>query len=213
MSGDARLAAIFHAAAHGRYPPFDGAIEVLPRATGAVGAVVAFTGHHVVAADVSPAWVAAHCPLDDLSAPMGPAFLQALGAEIGATPGAHDLELCALGRNGAPPVELTPLDEPPDHPRIQRSLRYRPDTRVYRTLDGSGLLAMGHGLAGRWEAAFEVLPEVRGRGLGRALARTALHLIEPGEPLFMQVAVGNVASLRAILAAGLIPVGAEVLFI
>jgi hypothetical protein len=28
----------------------------------------------------------------------------------------------------------------------------------------------------------------------------------------MQVAIGNVASLRAVLAAGLVPVGAEVLF-
>lgn len=212
MSGDARLAAIFDAAVRGQFPPFDGAIEVVPRATGAVGAVVAFSGHHVVAADVSPGWVAAHCPSDDLSAPIGPAFLQALGEKLGATPGAHDLELCAFGRNGEPSVELEPLPEPPDHPRIQRSLRYRPDTRVYRTPDGSGLLAIGHGLAGRREAAFEVMPEARGRGLGRALAGAALHLIEPGEPLFMQVAIGNIASLRAVLAAGLVPVGAEVLF-
>jgi GNAT superfamily N-acetyltransferase len=212
MGGDARLAAIFDAAARGEFPPFDEVIEVVPRATGAIGAVVAFTGHHVVAADVSPAWVAAHCPLDDLSAPMGPAFLQALGEEIGATPGAHDVELCAWGRDGEPPVALEPVARPPDHPRIQRSLRYRPDTRVYRTGDGFGLLALGHGLAGRWEAAFEVMPQARGRGLGRALARTALHLVGPGEPLFMQVAIGNVASLRAVLAAGLVPVGAEVLF-
>jgi GNAT superfamily N-acetyltransferase len=74
------------------------------------------------------------------------------------------------------------------------------------------VLVIGRGLAGRWEAAFEVAPEARGQGLGRALAAAALHLIEPGQPLFVQVAVGNVASLRAVLAAGFTPVGAEVLF-
>jgi len=33
-----------------------------------------------------------------------------------------------------------------------------------------------------------------------------------GEPLFAQVAPGNAASLRAFLAAGFVPIGAEVLF-
>jgi GNAT superfamily N-acetyltransferase len=143
---------------------------------------------------------------------MAPPLLQALACQIQARAGAHDLLLCALGREGTPPLDLYLVDDASDHPRIQRSRRYRPDTRAHRTADGAGLLAVGCGLAGRWEAAFEVRPEVRGRGLGRALAAAALHLVEPGQPLFMQVAAGNAASLRAVLAAGLAPIGAEVLF-
>ncbi len=210
MSGDEHLAAIFDAAGHGSFPPFDAAIEVIPRVTGAVGAVVAFSGHHVVAADLQPEWVAARCPPDDLSAPMSPAFLDVLGKKLNAQPGAHDLLLCGLGRPGEPQLDLQPVWET-DHPRIRRSLRYRPDTRAHRTHDGAGLLILGRGLAGRREAAFEVMPEARGRGLGRALAAAALCMTDAGQPLFMQVAVGNVASLRAVLAAGLVPIGAEVL--
>lgn len=211
MRGDAHLAAILDAAGRGRFPPFDAGIEVIPRATGAVVAVVAFSGHHVIAADVEPEWVAARCPADDLSAPMSPAFLEALGKKLGAQPGAHDLLLSGLGRGETPSLLLRSV-EAAAHPRVRRSMRYRPDTRAYRTGDGAGLLILGRGLAGRREAAFEVRPEARGRGLGRALAGAALCMTEPGEPLFMQVAIGNVASLRAVLAAGLVPVGAEVLF-
>jgi GNAT superfamily N-acetyltransferase len=212
VTGEAHLSRIFDIVGHGGFVPFDAEIEVIPRVTGAIGAVIAFSGHHVLAADVDPEWVAAHCPHGDLSAPLGPPFLQALSQRLDAAAGAHDLLLAAPGRTGAPELELEPVDETIDHPRIRRSLRYRPDTRAYRTPDGAGLLAVGRGLAGRWEAAFEVAPEARGRGLGRALAGAALYLIEPDRPLFMQVAVGNIASLRAVLAAGLIPVGAEVLF-
>ena len=38
-------------------------------------------------------------------------------------------------------------------------------------------------------------------------------LVTRGERVFMQVAPGNVASLRAVLAAGFHPIGAEVLFL
>lgn len=212
MRGDTHLAAILDAAGRGSFPPFDAAIEVIPGVTGAVGAVVAFSGHHVVAADIEPGWVAARCPPDDLSAPMSPSFLEALGKQLGANSGAHDLLLSGLGRGEESALPLQAVDDA-DHPRVRRSRRYRPDTHTYRTADGAGLLILGHGLAGRREAAFEVMPEARGRGLGRALAGAALCMTEPGEPLFMQVAVGNVASLRAVLAAGLVPIGAEVLFI
>jgi GNAT superfamily N-acetyltransferase len=212
MSGDDHLAHVFDVVGHGGFLPFDAAIEVIPRVTGAVGAVEAFSGHHIIAADVDPAWVASHCPPDDLSAPMGPSFLEALAGQIGATPGAHDLLLAALGRTGPPSLAVQSLPDAADHPRVRRSLRYRRDMRVYGSEGADGLLVVGRGLAGRWEAAFEVAPEARGQGLGRALAAAALHLIEPDQPLFMQVAVGNAASLRAVLAAGFTPVGAEVLF-
>ncbi|MFG1694953.1 GNAT family N-acetyltransferase [Nonomuraea sp. NPDC049309] len=73
----------------------------------------------------------------------------------------------------------------------------------------AGLLAVGRGVGGRWEVAIEVEPDHRGRGLGRLLATAARHLA-PG-PLWAQVAPGNAASVRAFIAAGYAPVGAEVL--
>ena len=45
------------------------------------------------------------------------------------------------------------------------------------------------------------------------LAAAARGLVPAGEHLFAQVAPGNVASLRAFLAAGYRPIGAEVLFL
>jgi GNAT superfamily N-acetyltransferase len=69
------------------------------------------------------------------------------------------------------------------------------------------------GLGGRREVAFEVAPARRNRGLGRLLVTAARHLTPPGEVLFAQVAPGNAASLRAVPAAGLRPIGAQVLFL
>jgi hypothetical protein len=53
------LAALFAGVAQGIYPPVDGVTEAAPRAAGALAAVLSFTGHSIVAADVDPAWVAA----------------------------------------------------------------------------------------------------------------------------------------------------------
>jgi hypothetical protein len=59
----------------------------------------------------------------------------------------------------------------------------------------------------------EVEPSTRGRGLGRSLAAAARSLAPPEEPLFAQVTPGNTSSLRAFLAAGYVPIAAEVLFL
>jgi RimJ/RimL family protein N-acetyltransferase len=47
--------------------------------------------------------------------------------------------------------------------------------------------------------------------VGRAAIAAARHLVPGGEPLWAQIAPGNAASVRAFLAAGFRPVGAEVL--
>ena len=74
------------------------------------------------------------------------------------------------------------------------------------------MLLIGRGLAGRWEMAFEVDGDARGRGLGRGLAVAAPTLIPEGEYLFAQASPGNAASVRAVLSAGYSPIGSEVLF-
>jgi GNAT superfamily N-acetyltransferase len=209
----ARLSALLREVAAGRPPAPDGAIDVLPQPDGPVAAVLSFTAHHVVAADVDPEWVHARLDGAGLSAPMGPRFLAALCDVLGREPDSIDLVLVATGDGRPPALPLVPGDPDPDHPRAARADRYRTGVRAWRTPGGEGLLLVGRGLAGRWEAAFEVDPAARGRGLGRALAAAAVGLVPAGEPVWVQVAPGNVASVRAVLAAGpFTPVGGEILF-
>ncbi|MFN8016987.1 MAG: hypothetical protein U0P45_02560 [Acidimicrobiales bacterium] len=206
------VAALVAAVAAGEVPPVDGRVRVLAP-TGRLSAVLAFTGHHVVVADVDPAWVHERLPEGDMAAPMAAPFLDALGARIGRRYDNLDLVLVAPGLAGPPSLPLVEVDPDVDHPRAARARRYRDDVRAWEHDGGRGLLVVGRGLGGRWEAAFEVGPAARGAGLGRALATAARHLVPEGEALFVQVSPGNAASLRAVLGAGgFRPVGGEALF-
>lgn len=197
----------------GRPPPVDGGVTVVPQPPGPVAGVLAFCGHHVVAADVDPDWVRARLPDGDLSAPVSAVFLEALSVEIDRTYDNLDMVLVAPHAPGPPPLDLVEQQPDPDHPRVARSLQFRSDARTWTTPDDAGLLVVARGLAGRWEAAFEVDGAAQGHGLGRALVTAARHLVPAGEVVYVQVAPGNVASLRAVLAAGAFtPIGAEVMF-
>jgi hypothetical protein len=207
------LSALFANLAHGVFSPADGVTEAMPRAAGAGAAVLAFTGHCVVVADVDPAWVATMCPPWRLSAAYAPTFLTALGKRTGGRPQALDVLLGAPAEDGSPELALSPTHDLDAHPRVARSYRMRTNVSVYQTEDGAGLLTLGRGLAGRWEAGFEVAEGARNCGLGRGLAAAARHLIPPDEYLFLQVSPGNAASLRVILAAGFVPLGSELLFV
>jgi GNAT superfamily N-acetyltransferase len=129
---------------------------------------------------------------------------------VGAEPGVLDSVLVAPAPPADVAVELVPAEV--DHPRVRRALAHRTDVRVWSTPDGRALLTLGRGVAGRWETSMEVDPAARGRGLGTAMAAAAPALVPDGGPLWAQVAPANTASLRAFLAAGWRPVGAEVLF-
>jgi len=170
--------------------------------------VAAFPAHFVVAADVDRPWVDSQIPQVDFGAPLGPPFLRALEQRLDLAAGTIDAVLLADPLPGEPPLDLTLVSDS-DHPRVRRARRYRTDVRVWTT--ASGVLILGRGLAGRWEAAVEVHEKSRNRGHGRALASAARHLVPDGRPVWGQVAPGNAASLRAFLAAGYTPVGAEVL--
>jgi GNAT superfamily N-acetyltransferase len=185
-------------------------VTVLPAPLGARAVVVGGSAWHVVAADVDPAWVSAAVAHDPIAAPLGARFLAALADRLGAEPGSLDAVLVAPPAPAAPGLELVPAEV--DHPRVRRALEHRADVRVWSTPDGAGVLILGRGVAGRWEVSVEVGPSARGRGLGTALVSAAPALLPDGEPLWAQVATANTASLRAFLAAGYRPVGAEVLF-
>lgn len=206
-----RLVAILRDAAKGAFPPPDGGVTVLPQPSDRDAGVWGFTAHAVVFADVDEDWVTGQLPPGDLSAPLGPPFLQALSAATSRRPGSIDMLCTAAPLPGPPAIDLTPEPDT-SHPRIARALSYRDDVCAWRTRDGSGIILHGRGVAGRRETAIEVDEDRRSRGLGRALALAARHLADSGEPLWAQVAPANAASVRAFLAAGFTPVGAEILF-
>jgi GNAT superfamily N-acetyltransferase len=200
------------AAAAGRFPPADAVVEVLGSPPGPSDAVVAFTAHHVVAADVPVQEILARLDPDDIGAPMGTWFLTWLAGRLGAEPGMLDAVLVADPVARPPALPTVPRDDLADHPRVARAIQYRTGVRVFADRDQRGVLSLGRGLAGRMEVSVEVDPEHRGRGLGRALAE-AVRSLSDGEPVFAQVSPGNVSSLRAFLAAGYRPVASEVLFL
>lgn len=208
------LAELLARAVAGNPPAPDGSVTVL-RPGGRLAAVLAFAGHHVVVADVDPAWVHERLPHGDMSAPVAAGFLDDLGRQIGRHYDNLDLVLWAPGlpREPDPGLGLRAVPADDAHPRVARALRYRDEVRSWETADGAAVLVVARGLAGRWETSFEVDPQARSHGLGRRLVTAARHLVPAGEPLFLQVSPGNVASLRAVLAAGgFTPLGAEALF-
>jgi hypothetical protein len=216
LEGGQPLVALLDQLAVGDAPPADASVLTVPapalldgRRVGAL--VVGGTAWHVVAADVDPTWVAAQVADDPIAAPLGARFLTALAEQVGAEPGVLDAVLVGPAAPAGPGLELAEVP-PGEHPRVQRAVAYRTDVRVWTTPDGSGLLTLGRGMCGRWEAAVEVAPPARGRGLGTALALAAAALVPDQAPLWAQVAPANTASLRAFLAAGWRPVCAEVLF-
>jgi GNAT superfamily N-acetyltransferase len=147
---------------------------------------------------------------DPIGAPLGARFLAALADRVGAEPGSLDAVLIAPPAAAAPGPDLRPAEL--DHPRVRRAVLHRDDVGVWGTPDGTGLVTVGRGVAGRFEVSLEVDPAARGRGLGTALAAAAPSLVPDGDPVWAQVAPANTASLRAFLGAGYRAVAAEVIF-
>jgi RimJ/RimL family protein N-acetyltransferase len=205
------LAVLLDDAAHGRFPPPDGAVRVLPQLAGGLDALVSFTGTFALAGALTQAEVDARVPRGDFSIPMSAGFVSWIAERLGARAATHDAVLVAVSPGG-PPTDLVEVVES-DHPGGQRALRYRRDVRMYESADGSGVVVLGRGITGRWEIAFEVDAAARGSGRGRALAAAGVSLLPEGTPVWAQVAPGNAASLRAVLGAGFRPVGAEILFV
>ena len=206
------LAAIMRDVEDGVPVTAEGAYFLVPQPGPRAAAVCAFTGVSVVAADVDAAWVAARLPDDDLSAPLNPPFLRALEEKLARRVNNVDMVLMSAPQPHQPTLALREVTSS-THPRVRRAQRYRDDVRVWETESGRGVVILGRGLADRWEVAVEVAPQARGRGLGRALAMAARSLLPQGRPVWAQIAPGNAASVRAFLAAGYDPVGAEALLI
>ncbi|MFD8316790.1 GNAT family N-acetyltransferase [Kitasatospora purpeofusca] len=203
----------------GVFPPSDSSVTVVPQPSPREAGVLSFSAHAVVFTDEDPEWVRATLaatPSDPLAAPLCPPFLTAFARRTGRENGNIDLLTVADRLPGGPPLPLAPVEDL-EHPRVVRALRYREDVRVFETAGEAagegGVLVLGRGVAGRWECAIEVGAAARGRGLGRALALAARHLVPEGDVVWSQQAPGNATSVRAFQAAGYRPVGAETLLV
>ena len=204
---------LLHAAAGGVFPPEDGDTEVVPAVEGAPVAVLSFTAHHVVAADLPAAEVLGHVDPEDLKGPLAPGVLAWLAERTGLYAGSLDIVLAWRPERAAPSEGLAvERVERPDHPRVVRARRWRGDLEVWGETGGRGIVLIGRGLAGRLELSVEVAPQERDRGLARRLVSAALVAAAPTEPVFAQVAAANAASLRALQPAGFVAIGAEVLY-
>ncbi len=199
-----RLADLLRAAAAGRFPDADGEVEVVPPWRPGVEAVVAFTGHAVVATTLDAAALAA-AGADGLGGASSPRVVDLLAGPDGASE-PLDAVLVAAGTG------RTELRERPDLavlPRVVAARTWREHVHVHG--DRRGVVTLAAGIGGLPELSFEVPEGLRGRGLGRSLVEDALGLVPPGEPVLASVAPGNARSLRALLAVGFRPVASVVL--
>ena len=199
------LAALYAATADGVFPAADGTILVVPPPTPlALEAVIEFTAAAVVATTLSEADVLSQ-DVDAYGEIVSPDFLRWLAGPNGII-GCHDAVLVRRGTGRATLAVRTDLD---DHPRVTASRKRRTEVTVYG--DERGLITVGRGLAHRWEVSVELLGNTRpSEGAGRELIAESVGYVPDGEPVFASVAPGNAASLRAFLACGFTPIGAEV---
>jgi GNAT superfamily N-acetyltransferase len=204
------LGALLDRVARGEFPAADGRVDVFPAPERVHAAVLSFSAHLVVAADVDATQVHELAPSGDFHAwgQVAPWLAQ----QCGGTGFAGDVVLATIADGRPRPVDLQHVDGY-EHPRVAFARRFRTDVRVYVTADRAGVLVLGRGLADRYELAFEVDPAARSRGLGRALVECAIALVPAGEAVWAEVHPANAASLRAVLAAGLVPIGFEQLIV
>jgi GNAT superfamily N-acetyltransferase len=204
------LAGLLQAVERGEYPPTDLGVTHLPAARPGTAAVLGFTGHSVIAADLDTAWLDEYLPPGDPGLAFNPPFLGFLEEHLDLRVNNIDLLTLVPPRPGPPEIALQKIDDQ-SHPRVRRALRYRDDVTIWSC--AGGILIIGRGLGNRWEAAVEVAADARGKGLGRALAAAAAHLVPENRAIWAEIGVGNAASVRAFLAAGYLPVGEEALLV
>jgi GNAT superfamily N-acetyltransferase len=193
----------------GQSPPPDCGITIV--AEREWPGVFSFSQHHLIAADVDPAWIRAQLPPgSSQSRPMSGEFLAALGRQLGGRTSDGIAMMLYAPRLARPLPNMPPLVEvgADHHPRIIRSALYRRDVRAWTT--AGGCMTLGRGVGGRWELSVEVDPEYRQRGLGLALLQAGQYLVE-GEYLWAQIAVGNALLIRNSGRYGWTPAGAEAL--
>jgi hypothetical protein len=203
------LAAVLTDAVGGRFPPADGTVVVASPWQEGVEAVVAFTGHAVVATTL-PLDAVLAAGADGFGGATLPPLLTLMTGENGeGGEGGEGGEVecldVLLGARGTGGGRLPRIPAAEPHPRAVHARHWRTNVRVHG--DDRGLLVLADGVAGLPQISYEVPLPLRGRGYGRSLLADGLALVDRDEPVLTAVAPGNAASLRAVLAAGFVPLG------
>jgi GNAT superfamily N-acetyltransferase len=202
------LAELIQSVAEGRHPAPDGGWHRVEPWRPGVEAVLAFTGHAVLAVgdDVSDERLAA-LGVDGLGGANHPRVLLELAGPQGWI---DSLDALLVGRAAAVSAYPPLVDRPDlaDHPRAHWARAVRDDVRVLGPADTAeaSIATLSRGLAGLTELSVELDPAARGRGRAIALIEAALAAAPDGL-VVAAVAPGNAASLRAFLAAGFVVVG------
>ncbi len=198
--------------AEGRFLPADGGWRRVPPWRPDLEGVFAFTGHAVFAVcpDITDERLV-ELGVDGYGGAHDPRLISTLAGRDGWI---DSLDLLLVGRGAVGPTPLVERPELAEHPRARLAADLRDDVRVlgYPDPDRSGVVIVAKGLAGLPELSFELEPQRRGTGGGRALVRDALGAVPAGRLVVSAVAPGNAASVRALLAAGFAPIGSLQLF-
>jgi hypothetical protein len=201
------LAVLLDDAIDGRFPPPDGGWHRVTPWRDVVEAVLAFTGHAVLAVsdDVSDERLTA-LGIDGVGGAHHPRVLLDLAGPGGWIDSLDALTARRATGGGTPLIDRRDLVA---HPRTAFAQAVRDDVRVLGRPDESSrsLATISRGIAGLFEVSVEVDAAERGRGEGTAMIRAALAAIPRGEPVIAAVAPGNAASLRAFLGAGFAVLG------
>jgi hypothetical protein len=208
------LADLIAAAAAGRFPVADGNWRRVPPWRPDLEAVIAFTGHAVlaVAGDI-PDRLLVSLGADGFGGAHDPRLITALAGPGGWI---DSLDMLMAG-HGTGCREVPPrLAGRPDlatHPRAVFAARIRDQPRVLGyPAPRRALAVISQGIAGLTELSFELEPGYRGQGASSTLIRDALTTVPSGRLVLAAVAPGNAASVRALLSAGFVPLGSLQLF-
>lgn len=205
------LATLITDAVDRRFPPVDGGWERVPPWRTGVEAVIAFTGHAVLAvgADVSDTRLDA-LGVDGYGGAHHPRVLLELAGAEGWID-SLDLLMIARGTGTGGLVERLDLA---DHPRVQFADALRDEVRVLGRADQAGrsVATVSRGIGGLIELSAELDERERGTGAGADFVREVLGAVPAGEVAVAAVAPGNAASVRAFLAAGCTVLGSVQLY-
>ena len=211
------LATLIRSAAAGTYPVPAGGWQRVPPWRDGVEAVVAFTGHAVLAVgDRVPDDELAKLDVDGFGGAHHPVVIAALAA--GGWIDSLDSLLVGRGTGGTDPRgtggALVPRPDLAGHPRVGFARRLREDLQVLGRSDltDASVVVLARGIAGLTELSFELDLGRRGAGGGAALVRAALAAVPVGETVVAACAPGNAASIRALLRAGMTPIGSIQLY-
>ena len=188
----------------GSFPPVDGGWHRVPPWRAGVEAVLAFTGHAVLAVDEA----LPGSELDGVDGYGGAHHPRVLLALAGS--GWID-SLDALLVTRARP-DVAPLVARPDlagQPRVAFATSVRDDVQVFGRDDPHSLsvATVSRGIGGLPEISVELDERERGRGTGAAFVRAAAATVAQGRVVVAAVAPGNASSMRSFLNAGYSVIG------